>query len=91
MEFPLVSATTSNQIEIVFLDLQESISLLPSNFGALEGGARSREVTILKVRSTSPIFESVRSPKIGPVFARSTPVLNELIPKILHSIAFQIS
>ena len=42
--------------------------------GPWKGGARSREVTILKVRSRSLIFESARSPKISPVFARSTPV-----------------
>ena len=76
-----------NVVDVFSLkDFLQYISL-----GPWKGGARSRAVTILKVRSRSPYFESARSTKIGPIFARSTPVLNELIPKILQFIAFQIS
>ena len=42
--------------------------------GPWKGGARSREVTFLKVRSRSPILKFARSDKISPRFARSIPI-----------------
>ena len=42
--------------------------------GPWKGGARSHEVTFLKVRSRSPILKFARSDKISPRFARSIPI-----------------